>query len=110
MFAHAIRDGGGDLRVETIRTDDQCLLGKWLHGDAKRAVGNPQAFTMLRDVHAEFHKAAAAILSLARAGKVREALRGMEPREPYAQWSAVLMVALMRYVGSAKEAAHRAEG
>jgi len=109
MFAHAIRDGGGHLRVETVRTADQCLLGRWLHGDAKSAVENPAAFAMLRDVHAEFHRAAAAVLSLALAGKTREALRGMGPGEPYAQWSAVLMVALMRYVGSSKQGVYRSE-
>ncbi len=100
MFARAIRDGGGGLRVETVRRDDQCLLGQWLYGDAGRSVDNPAAFAMLRDVHAEFHKAAAGVLSLALAGNTRAAVRAMDPGDPYGQWSAILVVALMRYVGS----------
>lgn len=104
MLAHAIRGGGGELRVETIRTGDQCPLGKRLPCDAKSTVRNPVALTMLRVVHAEFNRAAAGVLTLALRGKTREALRGMEPGEPYAQWSAVLMVALVRHVGSGNQA------
>jgi len=103
-FARAIRDGGGDLTVEAIRRDDQCLLGQWLQGDAGRSVGNPAACVMLRDVHAEFHKAAAGVLSLAIAGKTAAAVRATEPGEPYDQWSAILVVALTRYAGSMKKA------
>ncbi len=103
MFARAIRDGGSGLTTETVSRDDQCLLGRWLYGGATTAVANPAAFTMLRDVHAEFHKAATAVLSLALAGKRHAAVRSLEPGEPYGQWSAILVVALMRYVGSAGE-------
>ncbi len=109
-FARAIRDGGAGLQAETVRSDDQCLLGQWLYGHAGRSVENAAAFAMLRDVHAEFHKAAARVLSLALAGKTREAVHAMAPGDPYGQWSAILVVALMRYVGAGTSAADAETG
>lgn len=53
--------------------DDQCDLGKWIHGNAARIYGTNESFSRLRKVHADFHQAAAKVITLAQAGKDEEA-------------------------------------
>ena len=100
-FERAVRNGGGDFQVEAVRVDDRCPLGIWLHGDARQEVANPTASGMLRDIHAEFHTAAADVLALALDDRVREAVHGMGGGTQYGQWSAMLLHALNRYAEEA---------
>ena len=48
----------GKLDAETICRDDQCALGRWLHGDGGRQWGSRPTFVALLDKHAEFHQVA----------------------------------------------------
>ncbi len=96
-FERSLHDGGGDLRVDIIRLEDRCLLGRWLHGEGSKAVANPTAAGMLREIHAEFHAAAADALALAQAGRVRDAIHALAEDAPYGQWSATLLRALKNY-------------
>jgi hypothetical protein len=43
----------------TIARDDACELGKWIHGEVRRAHDVDADFNELRRVHAEFHLATA---------------------------------------------------
>jgi methyl-accepting chemotaxis protein len=47
------------LDAETICRDDQCPLGKWIHGPGGARWGSRPVFTQLQGKHAEFHLAAA---------------------------------------------------
>ncbi|MFN3303689.1 MAG: methyl-accepting chemotaxis protein [Roseateles sp.] len=49
------------LDADTICRDDQCVLGRWLHGDGQRRWGNRPTFVDLIAKHAEFHQTAAAV-------------------------------------------------
>jgi hypothetical protein len=60
------------LEVATVCRDDQCVLGKWIHGSGKVNYGNSAAFSELRETHAHFHKCAANVLD--------EALKGNRER------------------------------
>ncbi|MDR3391158.1 MAG: CZB domain-containing protein [Sulfuriferula sp.] len=53
--------------------DDQCDLGKWIHGDAAHRHGASEEYNRLRKAHADFHQAAAKVIILAQAGKDTEA-------------------------------------
>jgi len=99
-FVRAVRDGGGELTVELVRQDNQCPLGVWLYGAGWHAVTNQTASHMLRDIHAEFHTAAAKVLSLALMGRSREAAAAMGEDTLYAQWSALLVDALSGYANA----------
>ncbi len=96
-FERAVRSGGSDLKVEVVRADNRCLLGMWLYGDGQQAIANPTASHMLRDIHAEFHAAAANVLLLAVAGRIHEAVAALSDDSPYLQWSTLLVAALERY-------------
>lgn len=49
------------LDAETLCRDDQCPLGKWIHGPGGAGWGSRPGFTALTDKHAEFHREAGAV-------------------------------------------------
>jgi hypothetical protein len=51
------------LDVKTVSRDDQCVLGKWIHGDAVKHFRDDEGLTALRDHHAEFHVIAGEVVS-----------------------------------------------
>lgn len=50
-------DGTSDevLNPMVICRDDQCALGKWIHGPAANHFHGDQGFSVLRSDHAQFH-------------------------------------------------------
>lgn len=70
----AITTGSSEFKPNVVRCDDQCALGKWLHGskiDPQTKLGMP--YKVNKRVHAEFHECAARVLALALAGKAQDA-------------------------------------
>jgi hypothetical protein len=62
----AITNRRSDLSVETVSCDDRCDFGRWLHGADIPAELRKTAF--FRDIvqkHANFHRTAGQVLSLA---------------------------------------------
>ncbi len=57
----------------TVSRDDQCVLGKWIHGQGARAFGGRPVFSDLRDAHAEFHRIAGEVLWAVYDGRREEA-------------------------------------
>lgn len=70
MRLSAVIDGTSteQLDPDVIGRDDQCVLGKWIHGEGGRNYEDSMLFLKLRDDHATFHRCAANVL--------REALTG----------------------------------
>ena len=56
------------LDPEHVCKDDQCELGKWLHGSGKKRLGKYPAFAVLVARHQFFHVQASNVLALAQAG------------------------------------------
>ena len=65
LLATDTRDGLDPLHV---CRDDQCALGKWIHGDDAERYVHSEAYKRLRTAHADFHQAAAKVIILAQAG------------------------------------------
>ncbi len=63
-----------DLQVEVVRRDDQCLLGKWIHGSGGERYGAVEAFAEMQEAHADFHRYAGMVLAAAQAGDKINAL------------------------------------
>ena len=62
----------GSVKAADIEVDHKCDLGKWIHGEGSVHKHLPE-FTVLKDEHARFHKAAAAVVRKADSGaKVTE--------------------------------------
>lgn len=51
-----------ELNVDTVASDCECTLGKWLYGSAKAQFGNIPDYDELRKIHAEYHLKAGEIL------------------------------------------------
>jgi hypothetical protein len=64
-------DGNSDetLQVEVVSRDDQCLLGKWIHGTGSLKFRSTEPFIRLKHNHARFHECAGHVLQMAQAGE-----------------------------------------
>jgi hypothetical protein len=56
------------LVAAAIRKDDECALGKWIHGEGRRYGADPD-FRELQKEHAVFHGAAADLVDRAHSGE-----------------------------------------
>lgn len=55
------------LVADVVCRDDQCKLGKWIHGSARKHFDGTQPFHNLREDHAVFHQLAGQIVRHAQA-------------------------------------------
>jgi hypothetical protein len=58
-------DGTSEEKLDSkvICRDDQCVLGKWIHGPAEKHFQGDDGLKTLREDHAEFHVIAGKIVS-----------------------------------------------
>ena len=71
--------------VETLRRDDCCDLGRWLHGTVAQRCGSNPVFTRLLKQHREFHQEAGKLGELINQKKFREAEAQIGPGHPFHQ-------------------------
>ncbi|MCK9382059.1 MAG: CZB domain-containing protein [Sulfuritalea sp.] len=71
-------DSKEDLKVEVVSRDDQCTLGHWLNGIGGERFGQMPAFSVVRSRHAQFHRCAGEVLSIAQQGEKAKALHMLE--------------------------------
>jgi methyl-accepting chemotaxis protein len=98
----AIETQSSEIAVTTVRQDNQCAFGKWLH-DASLDKGVKQSpqYAKCLDLHRQFHVTAGSVMSDALAGRRQEANRAMAPESEFAAISASLIAALMAWDGAA---------
>ena len=75
------------LDADTLCRDDQCALGKWIHGPGGSRWGNKPEFTRLLGSHAHFHQTAADVARKINAGAYAEATRLIDSGSPFAEAS-----------------------
>lgn len=63
-----IRNPDDSLDPDVVCKDDQCILGKWIHGEGASYSANNE-YGMLKAAHASFHKEAADIIRRAKKGE-----------------------------------------
>lgn len=61
-------DNEEGLQVDTISRDDQCPLGKWIHGVGGERFGNLREFQEMKMEHSRFHLCAGDVLACCVAG------------------------------------------
>jgi hypothetical protein len=67
------------LNPQVICLDDQCVLGKWIHGPAREFFREDEKFIELREDHVRFHLIAAQVVKLVQGNDIagaEELLRG----------------------------------
>ena len=65
----------GQLDADTLCRDDQCPLGRWLHGPGGAQWGSKPSFRALVDKHAEFHTCAGEVARRINLGQMDQAER-----------------------------------
>ncbi len=94
----AIEYGKSDVSVDAVARTDRCDFGKWLHGPALSAQDKAsEQYTKVKDLHARFHKAAAAAIGLALAGKKAAAERILDVNGEFTAASAELTTAMLEW-------------
>jgi chemoreceptor zinc-binding protein len=94
----AIDQGVSDVSVAVARQDNQCDFGKWLYAtDLPAETKGSQHYTQCRDLHRQFHVAAAKVLTLALAAKKDEAAHAIGMGSEFANCSASLTKAMMNW-------------
>ena len=93
----AIATGKSDFDVETVRRDDRCDFGTWLHVSIAAPDRAGPHYTTVRDLHAKFHVEASRILGLALAGRQSEAEAAMESGGEFVRLSTKLTSELVRW-------------
>jgi methyl-accepting chemotaxis protein len=94
----AIESGKSELPVESIRTDNHCVFGQWLHGSTLTSADKASPhFKTVRDRHAEFHRTAARVVELAMSGDKTEASKMMSFNGEFTAISAKLTAAMMEW-------------
>lgn len=76
-----------NLDAETICRDDQCPLGKWIHGPGGSLWGGKPSFVELTVRHAEFHQTAAGVARKINQGLMTDAERQIGSGSRFAQVS-----------------------
>lgn len=93
----AIHQGKLDTSPADLRRDDRCDFGRWLQGGQVPDVARRSShFALVVRMHAEFHKAAAAVAELALAGSKDAATRMLNSGE-YARASEALVSAMQAW-------------
>jgi hypothetical protein len=81
-----------ELDAAVVCRDDQCQLGKWIHGPAQHHFGGGDAYHSLREDHAHFHLVAGKIVTHVQSGE-HEVAGGLMENE-YRQASLKVVLAL----------------
>ena len=84
------------LDAETICRDDQCPLGKWIHGPGGSLWGGKPSFVELTMRHAEFHQTAAGVARMINQGLMTDAERLIGSGSRFAQVSSEVSTLLTK--------------
>ncbi len=86
LEAYINKTGEEQLDAGVVGADDQCVLGKWLHGHGDEKFGEHPLFPDLKTTHAHFHRCAGDIIRTVDAGDP-EAARKLLMQGDYARYS-----------------------
>lgn len=87
--------GAEPLEEATVRRDDVCALGCWIHGAGLEHASRPE-YQALLDDHAAFHRAAAEVIRVAAAGDINGAKQMLDIDSKYADSSKKVVLAISR--------------
>lgn len=83
------------MDAATIGKDNNCELGKWLHGEAKALHGAKPAYTRCLAAHAAFHAEAGKVAAQVSAGKAEKVEQMLAADAPFADASKKVGVAVI---------------
>ena len=93
-LSNYIRKPDKSLDALKISADNQCDLGKWLHGEGVKFATHPE-YKQLKEAHEQFHKAAGAIIIRADKGESVAEEVALGASSEYAKASSAVMSFIM---------------
>lgn len=95
----AVDTGEIDIQIPTIKADNQCSFGKWLHGPTitKKQMSSDH-YQRVRELHAIFHEKASKVAELAVSGNKAGALRMLEVNGEFSVASAALTTSMLAWL------------
>lgn len=84
----AIETGQSDFSVETVRNPHACAFGQWLDSKEGKTLSH---YSEIVELHKNFHKEAAKILSLALIGQKKEAASQVQLGSEFSHLTAKLV-------------------
>lgn len=96
---HVAVASGRKLDVASIRPDNCCELGRWLHGEGQSLYGSRQTFTELLENHADFHVVASVVASILNHSVYDQTIGLMEGNSKFASASRAMGISIMRLKG-----------
>ncbi len=78
----AIKTGKSEWTPQLVCQDNQCEFGKWLYSCSHQEKSSPH-YSNVKKLHAEFHKKAAEVLTLALNNKKNDAEKEIAPGSQY---------------------------
>jgi hypothetical protein len=95
---NAAQTGQSEFDPKVVAVDDACPFGKWLYG-LRGADASTADYATVKQAHAEFHRAAAGVLTTALAGRKAQALEQLAFSGDYSRTSGRLVLALRGWQG-----------
>ena len=92
----ALSTGKSEFKVDVVQKDNACQFGQWLNGLPPQDTRS-EDFNKVKTLHADFHKTAADILSLALSGKKEEAATMLAYSGKYSYATGKLVLALQAW-------------
>jgi len=86
----AVETGSSEFEADKVRADDLCPFGQWLDSSEADLTASLH-YERVRDLHAQFHRAAADALALAVSGRGPQALTSLEFGSDYVKASVLLV-------------------
>ncbi|MGO9972737.1 MAG: methyl-accepting chemotaxis protein [Solirubrobacteraceae bacterium] len=96
-LASAIEAGKSEADPGTVALDDRCAFGQWLHQSISGEHRSSSHYQPVHELHEQFHKHAAEVLTLALSGRVSEARAAMGVGSSFAQTSSALTQQLIAW-------------
>ncbi len=92
--------GLSELDPATVRRDDVCEFGVWLHRTLEPAERASSSYVLVRDLHARFHAEAAKVVDHVASGRRDAANAALEAGSPFSEVSGELTRAMMAWKSS----------
>lgn len=104
-LTEAIDTGASEFDPDTVKFDDRCEFGKWLHEETSAEERGGEHYRKIVELHAKFHTMASAILREAVAGDKDHARELIAAGSDYAALSSQMTLSLMDWKRSLAAAA-----
>jgi hypothetical protein len=93
---NAIETGTSEFKPNIVKTDNNCEFGKWLY-DLSSEDKKSDDYSIVKVLHADFHKVAGEILQLAVSGKKEDAIKKIASGGDYQTATGKLVLALREW-------------